>query len=529
MGLKVRVLLFFSFVLVGCAQVRPLEGGGKDEQAPVPYMADANPALGSTNVRPAIIRIPFDEYIKLNSPSKNINVVPELPTKPKYEIKGKTLIITLDPTELLDNTTYSFVFNRAISDLNEANDTTFTYVFSTGQFIDSLSHSVLLIDAATLGPVEGALIGLYVPSDTLDPYTQKPRYLAQSNKLGEASFEYLGQQNFVVFAYDLKGSAKLTEDAPIAFRQDLLALDTLKTTDTLFMFAPVLNTTKGRVLSKGIDGPGRIALRTNFPFSPAEILVQSGDQYIDFMVEETFLADSVVLWIRATENTIYDVMIPFQDTAFNVKVSSKKKPTKLSKVANNLIKDELGIQDTLTLVFDYPILRFDASRFNISTDDRHSLSDVSISVDNHRKLRIVGGFSSDLLYQVSVLPNAVQFYDESFFSDSIQTYFKRLGTNKYANLELVLEDKPDKPLLVFLVSGGEIIAEKRVAQHQEVVRFELLPPGEYIVKVVVDENGNGQWDTGSWVLRQQPENVIWFRQAFTLRANWDTKQPLGFQ
>jgi hypothetical protein len=528
MGVRFFPFFLLGILLWGCAQVRPLEGGEKDERAPVPNLSKASPALGSTNIRPSTIRIPFDEYVKINNPTKNISVVPELPTKPKYEVKGRDLIITINPSELLDNTTYSFVFNQAISDLNEANDTTFTYVFSTGQFIDSLSHNVLLIDAENLSPVSNAIVGLYTPSDTLDPYTQKPRYLAQTNKLGEANFQYLGQQDFVVFAYDLKGSAKLTNDAPIAFRNELLSLDTLPKTDTLFMFVPKSPPKTGRVLSKSIDGPGRIAVRTNYDFSPAEVIIQSGSEMMGFMVEETTQSDSAVFWVSVAENMNYDVFIPFQDTVLNAKVATRKIVEKKSAVTNNLVKEELGFSDTLMLTFDFPISTFNPQSFTI-TQNGEVLADVSFVVENHRNLKILGNFDPDVVYQLAVLPNAVGFYHETYYADSILLSFKRLGLNKYANLELVLEDKPEVSMVIHLLSNGKVVAQQSVSAHQESVFFELLQPGEYTVKVILDTNENGQWDTGSWLLKQQAEKVIWFRQPFTLRANWDTKQPLGFQ
>lgn len=528
MGIRLLLFFLFSLLFFGCAQVRPLEGGVKDEQAPVPNMVKASPSLGATNVRPSIIRIPFDEYIKLNNPSKNISVVPELSTKPKYEVKGRELVITVNPAELLENTTYSFVFNQAVSDLNEGNDTTFTYVFSTGQFIDSLSHGVLLIDAETLSPVSNALVGLFVPSDTLDPYLQKPRYVAQTNKQGEASFEYLGQQDFVVFAYDMKGSAKLSLDAPIAFRQDLLVLDTIRKSDTLFMFVPEIQAAKGRILNKRIDFPGRIGVRANFPFSAPDVRIQSNDVLIDYIVEETAFKDSAIFWIKATENVNYDVLIPFQDTMLNAKVSTRKQTDKKSTFSDNLLKEELGINDTLTFTFELPIMGFNEEGVVVSQGGI-AVTDIIFEIDKHRNLKILADFMPDLVYHVTILPSAIQFYDETFFNDSIQVSFKRLGPNKYANLELVLEDKPEFPMVLQLIANGKVVAERAVSVAQETLVFELLPPGEYMVKVILDGNENGVWDTGSWLDKRQPESIIWFRETFTLRANWDTKQPLGFQ
>jgi hypothetical protein len=490
-------------------------------------MLEANPPNASISIRPNKIRIPFDEYIKLNNPSKNITVVPELPTKPKFEVKGKELLITLESDELLENTTYSFVFNRAISDLNEGNDTTFTFVFSTGQYIDSLSHEVLLIDAESLSPISNATVALFFPYDTLDPYNEKPKYIAQTNKEGLAVFEYLGQQEFLVFAYDSKGASRLSPDTPIAFRTDNLILDTVRKRDTLFMFVPEPEITKARVLQKRVDYPGRIGVRTNFSLSPEDVRINIIEHEVPFIVERTSFTDSAIFWFRAIENSAYDVLIPFADTVLNARVSTRKLIEKKPSVIDNLIKDELGIHDMLTLIFDFPISDVLESGISVFHGDEQIDAPI-IEVYNLRSLKIIGDFIPDVLYKILILPNTVQFYDDSFYSDSIQLSFKRLGANKYANLELVLEDIPKTPLLIQLISNSQVIAEQRVLDNQETLIFNLLPPGEYMVKVVLDSNENGRWDTGSWVNKTQAEEVIWFRQTFTLRANWDTKQPLKF-
>ena len=71
---------------------------------------------------------------------------------PIYKVKRKTLLITL-PDSLEENTTYSINFGNAIGDFNEGNELkNFSYVFSTGPEIDSLSIKGNVIDALTLEP-----------------------------------------------------------------------------------------------------------------------------------------------------------------------------------------------------------------------------------------------------------------------------------------------------------------------------------------------------------------------------------------
>ena len=253
------------------------------------------------------------------------------------------------------------------------------------------------------------------------------------------------------------------------------------------MFVPKSPPKTGRVLSKSIDGPGRIAVRTNYDFSPAEVIIQSGSEMMGFMVEETTQSDSAVFWVSVAENMNYDVFIPFQDTVLNAKVATRKIVEKKSAVTNNLVKEELGFSDTLMLTFDFPISTFNPQSFTI-TQNGEVLADVSFVVENHRNLKILGNFDPDVVYQLAVLPNAVGFYHETYYADSILLSFKLLGLNKYANLELVLEDKPEVSMVIHLLSNGKVVAQQSVSAHQESVFFELLQPGEYTVKVILDTN-----------------------------------------
>ena len=46
------------------------------------------------------------------------------------------------------------------------------------------------------------------------------------------------------------------------------------------------------------------------------------------------------------------------------------------------------------------------------------------------------------------------------------------------------------------------------------------------MRIIEDKNGNKQWDTGTYLKKVQPEKVIFFKQEFDIRANWDIKEKL---
>jgi hypothetical protein len=41
------------------------------------------------------------------------------------------------------------------------------------------------------------------------------------------------------------------------------------------------------------------------------------------------------------------------------------------------------------------------------------------------------------------------------------------------------------------------------------------------MRIIVDENKNGKWDTGDLFEKRQPENVIPYKEGIPMKAGWD--------
>ena len=95
----------------------------------------------SINFKSNKIRLTFDEYIKLQDVQNQLIVSPPLKYLPEITPQGgasKFVEIKIKDT-LKENTTYTFNFGQSVQDNNEGNPSSFlTYVFSTGDYIDSL-------------------------------------------------------------------------------------------------------------------------------------------------------------------------------------------------------------------------------------------------------------------------------------------------------------------------------------------------------------------------------------------------------
>lgn len=198
-GFGIFLSLYISvFLGAGCAQIGAPTGGTRDSLAPV--LVRATPGLKALNFRGNRITLTFDEYVELQEIQNNLLVSPLPKSNPIINSGLKTISIRLRDS-LLPNTTYSIQFNNAIRDVNEGNIyPNFTYVFSTGNTIDSLSLAgkVMLAESGLADSTMSVL--LY--RNTSDSAVQKlkPDYMARLKGDGSFLFENLPPTSFKIYA-----------------------------------------------------------------------------------------------------------------------------------------------------------------------------------------------------------------------------------------------------------------------------------------------------------------------------------------
>lgn len=151
-------------LLASCARMGQPDGGWYDELPP--KIVGTNPREGAVNVNNKRIILQFDEYIKLENAQEKVVISPAQRELPNIKVQGRRIIIDLIDS-LQPNTTYTIDFSDAIVDLNEGNPMgNYTYTFSTGNSIDSLQMSGNVVDAYTLEPIKGIMVGVYLNEET---------------------------------------------------------------------------------------------------------------------------------------------------------------------------------------------------------------------------------------------------------------------------------------------------------------------------------------------------------------------------
>ena len=215
--------IILLILCVSCAQPRSLTGGEKDVTPPV--ILKQEPPNYTTNFKSSQqIRIYFDEYVALDNPSENFLISPPLKKPPEYTLKGKSLIINLN-NELAENTTYIITCNQGIKDLTEGNPLPLTtYVFSTGDYIDSLSLIGTVKNAFTMLPEEKIGVMLYKHDEDSALLRDLPRYYVTTDKDGKFKFTNIAEGEYQLYALLDKNRNYLFDqkDEKVAFATDLV-------------------------------------------------------------------------------------------------------------------------------------------------------------------------------------------------------------------------------------------------------------------------------------------------------------------
>lgn len=255
-----RLALFavIALAVAACASIGRPDGGPKDEVPPV-YLR-STPAPGTKNFNKNTIEIYFDENIKLEDASNKFVVSPAQQQMPQITANGKKITVHLRDS-LLENQTYTLDFSDAIRDLNEGNILDgFVIDFATGDSIDSLRISGLVLQAQNLEPAQGIIVGAYRNFADSAIRTLKVERICKTNQLGEFTLRNLKSEFYRLFAInDVNRDFHWDRSEDVAFYDLPIKpwAENITVTDTLM----------------ASDGSDSIATRPGIKFLPNDILL----------------------------------------------------------------------------------------------------------------------------------------------------------------------------------------------------------------------------------------------------------------
>ncbi len=550
-------LLFIS----ACAQIISPSGGPKDTQPPQLDSLLSTPNY-QTHFQKQDILLAFDEFIKLDNPYEQVVVSPPLSKRPKLKVeKYRRLRFSFDEEEVLHpNTTYTIYFGRAIQDFTEGNAADLRFVFSTGDRIDSLRAEGRVVDARSGEGVGGVLVLLYKASHWPDSVVvqELPLYFARTDEQGHYLFENLRRDTFRLFALEDANANYRFDQAGerIAFFKDVVVAgrDTSGTEQW-----PVLRLFEQQQALRLLDVAAAPYgfLRLLFNSSPLDLEVEAlpAPAYIYRKVEK----DSLLLWYHQADTAAWTLVCRaggFADTIF---VRPKGRETFLqsrvlgfrqmhfatSAPMRGKTKGDLEGRSAappvpvfrqlpkapIVLEFDAPLLSVEDSLLIWERDSLGRISSPSFVIDtgDARRVLFAADWKEGSMYHLLALPGAFRdIYGAT--QDSLHRAWRIAEEADISALKLkLLFPDSTKSYLVRLLRGERLVWKgvvgKRAAWER---RFPALEPGDYVLEVVEDENGNGRWDTGNFWMARQAERLF-VRALEPLRPNWEVEAEIEVQ
>jgi uncharacterized protein (DUF2141 family) len=508
MAFRKVLIIVFPLILIGCAQVGQLSGGNKDDFAPKPIEGQTIPPNESTNFKGNSFEMTFDEFIQLNNPQQTLFIVPNH-AKLKASIHKKTVKIEWDE-QLQENTTYVIYMNGTVKDVTENNDSLISYVFSTGDRIDSLRYSVTVRDAWTNEYLKDATVGLFTPQDSLKPY-----YFSKVNRFGIAQFDYLkaGTYQLKAFVDDNKDMLIQPTEA-IAFGSGSIQLDSsIVDTIPLRMSKPAV---QEKITSFKFQAPESFIVGANFSLD--EATYRMNGRSIDLTDIRKIHSDSVQLFFPVKDLSTFELVVQtksLSDTS-TIRLTEKEKSSSLQLIPEFNLQN-LGPHQSFSFLINDKINKIDTSKIYL-TDPSDSMNvpfKVNFSL-NRFELQVDRSQHAQLALQLK--KGAVE-SERAHFSDST-TFFAQLKTEKDFGLITLKASSFDEQIIVELLQNEKVITSV-VLNDQKEYAFRSLTPGEYSFRVIKDRNKNSRWDTGNAALDLQPEEVLWFSTPTKVRANWD--------
>jgi len=520
--MKIYLYIVATVMLYSCAQIVPLTGGDRDKYAPKVIQEKSTPKQGQINYTNSEMTLVFDEYIVLKNPINTVTITPQPIVPPTITAKNKKLKLVFNEP-LLPNTTYSVSFNGAITDLAEGNDSLFQYVFSTGSFIDSLQFSGTIVNSYTNKPETGVLVGLYPSNDSINtdsiPFKTKPTYITQSSENGDFSIKYIKTGSYKALAFtDINRDLLFNpETEKIGFLDSLYCcFDSISADNKFRLYAPL--TEKEGLKSVALEYPGKLTVL----FKNSNPEDYSITYNTPLALEKTNRQDSLIYWLTQPyrRNTFFEFKQNSNtDTLRPIYKNIPKNQEILPLTAtNNLHEGKLLPFDTLALTFNEPIKIIDRTLIKAFSIDS-TVIPVDIFIKNLKTLQILPLADSALYYEID--SSAILSTLTLSSNKNLSGRFLKHADNYYGKLMVQMEvDSSSTYILELLDLKGIVMRTRSFTSATNLLTFENILPGSYQLRLIIDNDTNGEWSTGE-LFKKQAEQVYHYEKPVKVRSNWD--------
>ena len=574
------VTLGIMFLVYACANKAQGPTGGPKDVTP-PKVMKSVPLNGTLNFKKKQILIDFDEMVSVEKAAENVIISPPQVKPPDVKSFGKRITVNFNE-DLMDSTTYSVNFGNAIVDLNEKNPIkNYLFSFSTGSQIDTLKVSGTVIDAENLNPLQGVIVGIYVEESDSVFYKKPFLRIGKTDEKGHFSIDNVKKGKYKVFAlgdtnhdyYFQSGEGVAMSDSLIhpTFRmeemldsiwKDSLHFDSIHTYMGIHYLPDDITL---RYFKESKKRQYFVKYERKSPFSFTlfynteakklpTIMPLNFDWDGKYLLQKNATLDSLTYWL--TDSVVWKQdtlqmavsymksdslmnLVPVTDT-LNVfmrkgRVNPKAKKSKIVvkleplKLTTN-IGSTFEVYNPIIVRFDAPLENLDISKIKLSQKVDTVFKTIPFK---WRQLD-----STKMAYVIDYKWVPEKMYELNIDSATFQSIYKRVSNaykaqftirslDEYSSIKMLINQFNPKAMLQVLDTKDNLLATQPASVKGAI--FKYLKPGDYYVRMFIDENGNGKWDTGDLAKRKQPEEVFYYPKKLTLMANWEFEETWDYK
>ena len=541
--LVIQVILW---MLAGCATPGFPTGGARDQTPP--RVISQTPSHQSTNVSSSKLTLVFDEFVQLQNPRQNLLISPPPKDFPEVNVRKNT--ITLDFKGGLEpNTTYSLQFGDNIKDNNEGNALqNFQWVFSTGEYLDSLTVSGKVREASGKDLPANTWILLYSNLDDTAFISQRPYYFTKAEKsTGTFRFDHIKAGSYKIYALEDRNN-NFYYDLPtesIAFLDTVLELVESITVDNLVLFEPEPERQSLTDFSTSLKSDSWF-LKLSKPLPPSQkwalnplsdsvvhtSRLSSDRQTITTWLKRPYL-ENVIGWeISLEEGKIWDTIYvqPERKESSGGLAVRGGQSTQTTAAPRPAAPTSLSVAelDTIRVRIQQPLedvrtewIQFTRDSLPEDIEVIATLSPDSMSL-NLFTLLPAG------IYRMEMLPGAINYFTTGDNSDTLKYTLTVSDTNNLGSLAINVILSTDYQTIITVKDATKTVYNHIVPPGAEVHTIQLkhVPPGRYTLEAIEDRDANGLYSRGSYFEKRQPERVF-VSTPVDLKAGWEQETDIA--
>lgn len=575
--LLLGISFFYLIFYTSCANIGSPTGGEKDSIPPV--VVKTIPELRGTNFKGTEVRLTFDEYINSDEISEKLVISPPMKKKPQIKMKGKTLIVEFTQ-DFRKESTYSLDFKDAVADNNEKNPIKdFRFSFGTGQQFDSLKVAGYVKNAINQEPVEKALVLLHRQKEYTAFIDSVPDYIGTTDKEGLFMIDNLAPGSYRLYALtDADNSLTYNANSELIAFADSLIVPLAKyvaQTDTVVQGADTILVT-GHVdylpvpqylmmfeeekFDQYLDSYNRNqGNKCDFYFSESlsdsfkiNLLKPAPTKDWSY-IESNLKRDSITVWLTDTVFSKTDSLkfelkyqvldslnqlVVKRDTIEMIytapktpKVKRKKgelPPVPTINLGNNINSSAHDLYQRIKIEAPEPLSSFDTTKVRLFSFEDTIKTRIPIIVQKDtnsvRKYFIEHQWAPNTNYQFQV-DSAAAYNIYGYPSNKIDQKFRTQKEDYYGKIILTISGLSG-PAIVQLLGNDkdEKILQKIQILEDGKIEFPYLKPEKYKIKLILDSNKNGKWDTGYLAEGKQPEEIVYYPKIIKVRSNFEYKE-----